>query len=113
MANKALFNGKLGWLPKPDARNAHGAPAYGFAPKHALAQYAATGCLNATFYANADEQLEVVLDLVRAVDDTFVAKTASKLSRSMSTRLLKTPVPALFTKISRCPSDRMASFMVR
>ena len=76
MANKALFNSKFGWLRKPDARNMHGAPAYAFAPKHALAQYAATGCLNSTFYAHADEQLDVVLDLVRALDDVFVAKAA-------------------------------------
>ena len=76
MANNALFNSKFGWLPKPDARNAHNAPAYGFAPKHALAQYAATGCLNSTFYADADEQLEVVLDLARSIDDVFLARTA-------------------------------------
>lgn len=28
--------------------------AYALPPKHALAQYAATGCLNTTFYASAE-----------------------------------------------------------
>jgi 60 kDa SS-A/Ro ribonucleoprotein len=76
MANKGLFSSRCGMLPKADARNAHGAPAYAFAPKHALAQYAATGCLNATFYASADVQLDVMLDLCRSVDDLFLARTA-------------------------------------
>ena len=56
MANKNLFKtvaGKL--LPKTDALNEHLAPAYALSPKAQLAQYAATGCLNHTFYADADE----------------------------------------------------------
>lgn len=56
MANKNLFKtvaGKL--LPRTDALNEHLAPAYALTPKAQLAQYAATGCLNHTFYADADE----------------------------------------------------------
>ena len=42
------------------------APAYALRREHALAQYAATGCLNATFYATAREQLDAVLELCDA-----------------------------------------------
>ncbi len=77
MANKNLFKtvaGKL--LPKTDALNEHLAPAYALSPKAQLAQYAATGCLNQTFYADADEQLARVIELCRALDAEFIAKTA-------------------------------------
>jgi 60 kDa SS-A/Ro ribonucleoprotein len=77
MANRALFQTSRGPLPREtDVRNAEGAGAYGFEPKHALAQYAATGCLNATFYADADMQLDAVIALAAQVDAEFVAKTA-------------------------------------
>ena len=58
--------GKL--LPQADALNREGAPAYALEPKHPLAQYAATGCLNSTFYAGAGEQLETVLALCAETD---------------------------------------------
>jgi 60 kDa SS-A/Ro ribonucleoprotein len=77
MANKNLFRSWLGrLLPKADAVNAEKAPAYAFPAKHALAQYAATGCLNSTFYASAKQQLAAVLTLASTVDFEFVAKTA-------------------------------------
>jgi 60 kDa SS-A/Ro ribonucleoprotein len=77
MANKNLFKSIIGKLiPAADALNEEGAPAYAFKPEHALAQYAATGCLNSTFYAGAEEQLSKVLGLCERVDAEFVAKTA-------------------------------------
>jgi 60 kDa SS-A/Ro ribonucleoprotein len=77
MANKNLFRSWLGRLiPKANALNSEHAPAYAFPAKHALAQYAATGCLNTTFYATAEEQLDSVLTLASTVDFEFVAKTA-------------------------------------
>jgi 60 kDa SS-A/Ro ribonucleoprotein len=77
MANKTLFQSLRGaLLPQTDAVNDHNAPAYAFSPKHALAQYAATGCLNSTFYASADDQLQKVLALTKEVDAEFIAKTA-------------------------------------
>jgi 60 kDa SS-A/Ro ribonucleoprotein len=77
MANKTLFKSLLGKLvPATDALNEHQAPAYALPPKHQLAQYAATGCLNSTFYASADEQLAKVLELCEQVDADFIAKTA-------------------------------------
>jgi 60 kDa SS-A/Ro ribonucleoprotein len=68
------FAGRL--LPAANAANAHGAPAYAPSPRHQLAQLAATGCLNRTFYACAEEQLDAVLALAAQVDAPFVAKTA-------------------------------------
>ena len=60
--------------------NSENAPAYALAPKHALAQYAATGCFGRTFYATADEQLTRVLELCEAIaangDTEFVARVA-------------------------------------
>lgn len=77
MASKTLFSTVLGkFLPSTNAVNAHYAPAYAFDDKHALAQLAATGCLNATFYASAENQLDTVLKLAGNVAPEFVAKTA-------------------------------------
>jgi 60 kDa SS-A/Ro ribonucleoprotein len=77
MANKALFKSLIGkLLPATDALNEEHAPAYALSPKHRLAQYAATGCLNRTFYVDASEQLAQVLELCEKVDAEFIAKTA-------------------------------------
>ena len=77
MANKTLFQSLIGKLiPATDAINEERAPAYALSPKHQLAQYAATGCLNTTFYVGADEQLAKVLELCADLDAEFIAKTA-------------------------------------
>jgi 60 kDa SS-A/Ro ribonucleoprotein len=77
MANKNLFRSIVGKLiPQTNAVNDEHAPAYRFKSKHALAQYAATGCLNSTFYAGAKDQLDQVLDLCRDVEPEFIAQTA-------------------------------------
>src|SRR6266567_2759021 len=77
MANKILFKSLIGKLmPTTDALNEERAPAYALSPKHQLAQYAATGCLNTTFYASADDQLAKVLELCADIDAEFIAKTA-------------------------------------
>ena len=75
--NKNLFQTVKGmFTPKTDTVNEAGGTAYELKPKAALAQYAATGCFNQTFYAGADEQLEKVLKLCEEIDAEFVAKTA-------------------------------------
>ncbi len=77
MANKTLFRSMVGrLLPKTDTHNEEGKPAYAFSAPHALAQYAATGCLNATFYASGEEQLGRVLDLCGRVEPEFIARAA-------------------------------------
>jgi 60 kDa SS-A/Ro ribonucleoprotein len=77
MANRNLFKSIVGRLmPATDALNDERAPAYAFTPKHALAQYAATGCLNATFYATAETQLKTVIELCRGIEPEFIARTA-------------------------------------
>ncbi|HEX2272051.1 MAG TPA: hypothetical protein VHH35_21090 [Pyrinomonadaceae bacterium] len=61
MANKTLFKSLFGRLiPATDAVNEEHAPAYALSPKHQLAQYAATGCLNSTFYASARRLFDLV-----------------------------------------------------
>jgi len=64
------------FTPKADTINEAGGLAYKLVPKAALAQYAATGCFNQTFYADAGEQLEKVLELAKELNAEFVAKTA-------------------------------------
>jgi 60 kDa SS-A/Ro ribonucleoprotein len=77
MANKNLFKSLVGRLvPASDAVNEERAPAYALTPRQQLAQYAATGCLNATFYASAGEQLARVLELCAQVEPEFIARTA-------------------------------------
>lgn len=77
MANKTLFKSLIGKLmPVTNAVNEERAPAYALSPRAQLAQYAATGCLNTTFYATADEQLANVLELCADIDAEFIAKTA-------------------------------------
>jgi 60 kDa SS-A/Ro ribonucleoprotein len=77
MANKNIFKSFAGKLiPATNAQNEENAPAYAFSPKQALAQYAATGCLNATFYAGAEDQVKKVLALCGELDAKFIAKTA-------------------------------------
>jgi 60 kDa SS-A/Ro ribonucleoprotein len=77
MANKNLFATIPGTLgPKTDARNEAGGKAYAMTPKQALAQYAATGCLNSTYYASAEDQLGAVLGLCAGVESEFIVRTA-------------------------------------
>ena len=77
MASKKLFSSrKVSRVPVADTVNEAGGVAYGFSPEHALAQYAATGCLSKTFYASEDDQLDKVLAIAEKVSPQFVAKTA-------------------------------------
>ena len=77
MASTSLFKSSRGPLvPRTDTLNRAGGKAYSFSPKHALAQYAATGCLNATFYASAQQDLDTVISLCSQVEPMFLAKTA-------------------------------------
>jgi 60 kDa SS-A/Ro ribonucleoprotein len=77
MANTQLFQTLKGkFLPSANVVNEAGGVAYALQPKQALAQLAVTGCLNNTYYADAAEQLDKVLELAAQVDAAFVAKTA-------------------------------------
>lgn len=77
MANKSLFASLAGrLLPCTTTQNRAGGTAYELSPRHALAQYALTGCLNGTFYATANEHLSIVLTLCEKVDAEFIAKLA-------------------------------------
>src|SRR5690349_4999682 len=77
MVNKNLFQTARGlFTRKADTVNEAGGLAYKLSPKQALAQYAATGCFSHTFYADAGEQIDKVLEIADQVDTEFVAKTA-------------------------------------
>jgi 60 kDa SS-A/Ro ribonucleoprotein len=77
MVNTQLFQTIKGaLLPEANARNHEQAPAYALSARHQLAQLAATGCLNQTFYASADTQFDAVRALAQTVEPAFVAKTA-------------------------------------
>src|SRR5579859_5128189 len=70
MANSELFS------THRDVLNEAGGFACKLDPPLALSQYAVTGCLSQTFYASADTQLKMVLDLCDKVGPERVAKTA-------------------------------------
>jgi 60 kDa SS-A/Ro ribonucleoprotein len=77
MANTSLFSSIKSWLPRATATNEAGGAAYRLAPKHALAQIAATGCFNGTYYASGASQLDELRKLIDQVDDNvFLAKLA-------------------------------------
>ena len=77
MANKTLFKSFIGTLlPRATTQKTKAAPAYALPPQQALAQYAATGCLNATFYAAADEQLDACSSCAARSTPEFIARTA-------------------------------------
>jgi 60 kDa SS-A/Ro ribonucleoprotein len=76
MASKNLFkSAKKGKAaPETDTLNEAGGRAYTFSAEHALAQYACTGCLNSTYYATDDEQLNKTLELAQKVSADFLAR---------------------------------------
>ena len=76
MANTTLFQSIKNRLTKTDTYNEAGGIAYTLTHKQQLAQLAATGCLNNTYYADAQSQLDQVLKLAENLDAEFIAKTA-------------------------------------
>ena len=76
MANTTLFQSVKTRLTTADTCNEAGGIAYTLTPKQQIAQLAATGCLNSTYYADAQDQLEQVLALAENLDAEFIAKTA-------------------------------------
>jgi 60 kDa SS-A/Ro ribonucleoprotein len=77
VANPQLFQTQPGGLlAQPATRNQSHARAHAYSPRHQLAQLAATGCLNHTFYATAEVQFDTVLALVHDLEPSFIAKTA-------------------------------------
>src|SRR5438309_12132837 len=104
MANKTLFQTIFGGLiPPTNTVNSENAPAYALSPKQALAQYAATGCFNRTFYATAEEQLGRVLELCDAVGPEFVARVAVYSRRNAYTK----DMPALLCAWLSARSPRL------
>lgn len=77
MANPSLFKTSRGVVPPvADAVNEAGGRAYEREPAEALSQLAATGCLNGTFYASAESQLDTIKALLPKVDVETIAKIA-------------------------------------
>jgi 60 kDa SS-A/Ro ribonucleoprotein len=107
MVNPQLFQSSRG-LPHANTFNEEASPAYTFNDQHLLAQYAATGCLNATFYADAVVQLETLLEACQNVEPRFIAKTAIYCREKGYMK----DTPALLTAILtlRGPEDLPAVF---
>ena len=77
MANRNLFASVKSRFSPADSVNEAGGPAYQLAPKHALAQIAATGTFGNAFYSDAQTQLAELLSLIDQVDDNeFLARLA-------------------------------------
>jgi 60 kDa SS-A/Ro ribonucleoprotein len=99
MANKSLFSSVKSLLPRADARNEAGGRAYQSAPKHALAQLAATGCFNGTFYTAAETQLDELRKLIDQVDDNLFLAKLAVYARERA--LMKDMPAALLTVLSK------------
>jgi len=77
MANTQLFKSTRGKLPpEADTLNEAGGKAYSLPAKARLAQYLMTGCLNGTFYADAETQLDEILALAEEVEPDYLARAA-------------------------------------
>ena len=77
MANRSLFASFRGNQNlTATVTNEAGGKAYLKSNENQLAQLAATGCFNGTFYATAETQLAQVLDLCENVKPKFIAQTA-------------------------------------
>jgi 60 kDa SS-A/Ro ribonucleoprotein len=78
MANKSLFSTTVrgAQAPKTDTRNKAGGIAYKDSAKATLAQIAATGTLNDTYYTKAGDQLKAVKDNLAKVDPKFIGQLA-------------------------------------
>lgn len=81
MANRTLFRSLARRLRQspgqpPSTRNAAGGAAYTMTAEHMLAQFAMTGCMNATYYASAEDQAAVVVELAHRCEERFVAQLA-------------------------------------
>lgn len=77
MANKSVFkSGQKGkTVAAADTTNRAGGRAYKLGEKAALAQYAATGTFNDSFYSTAEAQVSEVLEIAAKVDVEFIGKT--------------------------------------
>src|SRR5215216_5462023 len=80
MANKKIFkggvNGNFHNIPVTNVTNKAGGSAYSLSDEGALAQYVVTGCLNQTFYATGEEQVDAILELSKKCSEEFIAKAA-------------------------------------
>lgn len=77
MPNLELFRTIAGkFIPATDTRNAAGGVAYTRSPKSELAQLAMTGCLNGTYHAQAEVQLEAILKRTAEIDPAWIARLA-------------------------------------
>lgn len=77
MPNLNLFKTFAGKLaPATDTKNSAGGAAYTRSPKSELAQLAMTGCLNGTYYAQAQDQLDSILKTSQSIDPEWIAKLA-------------------------------------
>ncbi|EDE2462034.1 TROVE domain-containing protein [Salmonella enterica subsp. enterica] len=76
MANPLLFRSLLRDVPLANASNQQGAAAFAFTPRHKLAQMVMIGCMNETFYASGQAQLNDVLATAKDLDDLFLAQLA-------------------------------------
>ncbi len=111
MANKSLFSSISSWLPRANVVNEASGLAYKLLPKHALAQIAATGCFNGTFYASGAAQLDQVRDLINQIaDNQFLAKLAIY---SRDKALMKDMPAALLVALSNRDTELMHSVFDR
>ena len=105
MANKILFSSIKSALRRTDCFNEAGGVAYKFTPRHALAQLAATGCFNGTYYASDQNQLDVLRLLIDEVEDNFFLAKLAIYARERA--FMKDMPAALLVILSKRDSQLM------
>lgn len=84
MVNKSVFKtqtregskSKVNTKRPANTVNEAGGIAYSCSNKQALARLVCTGCFNNTYYVNASDQANKIIDLCKLLEDDFIAKCA-------------------------------------
>lgn len=99
MVNTQLFSTRRGrLLPTADAINEAGGSAYRLPARARLAQYLMTGALNGTFYADAADQLNALLEAAEEVEPEFLARAAIHARRKGYMKDAPALIAALLTR---------------
>lgn len=106
--NPNLFRSGALAVPEALLANDAGGKSYAADPRHTLAQYCLTGCLNDTYYASAETQLDKILDLAGKVPEDFLARLA--LYARTGGYMKDTPAILLGALVKRSPALFKAIF---
>lgn len=100
MANKNVFGSHSihSNIPATDTHNAAGGKAYSLTAEEALAQLAATGTFNKTFYGEGNDQLKAVFEMADKVSPLYLAQTAVYARQKAAMKDMPAALAVMLTK---------------